>query len=106
VANTLNAIHLSIPGIKVLGKTVFPGFDWRPPWHIPTLDQGGITTRPTLAMLSANSRPEAVIPLSRLGQEVRIIINVPPTANPAETGRAVAGSLRAFFSAGGRLEIP
>lgn len=37
---------------------------------------------------------------------VTINVNVPPTANPAETGRAVAEVLRSFFAAGGRLEVP
>ena len=30
---------------------------------IPTLDTGGIVTKPTLALLAANSKPEAVIPM-------------------------------------------
>lgn len=108
IANVVNAVHIKTPGLKVAGHTIVPSFDWRPPFRIPTLDQGGIISGPTLALLSANSRPEAVIPLSRLSQrqDVRVIVNVPATANPAETGRAVATALRAFFSAGGRLEVP
>ena len=33
---------------------------------LPSMDSGGIVTGPTLAALAMNSRPEAVIPLSRL----------------------------------------
>jgi tape measure domain-containing protein len=51
-----------VPGIG--GK----GFDVP---DIPLLDTGGIVTRPTLALLAANSRPEAVIPLSGPGSPVR-----------------------------------
>ncbi len=39
---------------------------------IPVLDRGGIVTQPTLAMLAANNRDEAVIPLDRAARGVTI----------------------------------
>ena len=42
----------------------------------------------------------------RGGANVTITVNVPATANPTETGRAVAGALRSYFAAGGRLTVP
>lgn len=102
---TMPGVDTHIPGIGKVG-----GFTLGLP-DLPILDQGGIVTRPTLALLAANSRPEAVVPLGRLGpssQTVNVTLNVavPPTANPAETGRAVADALRSFFRAGGRLQVP
>ena len=44
-------------------------FDVNPPDlpHIPGLAEGGIVTKPTLAMIGEGRGPEAVIPLSKLG---------------------------------------
>lgn len=64
VANTINAIHVSftIPSnaitdvLHVAGK----GFDWQPPFHIPTLQSGGLVTRTGLILAHAG---EAVTPL-------------------------------------------
>ena len=114
VANTINAVHIKTPGVKVLGHTVVPSFDWRPPFHIPTLASGGVFNKATLAVVGEAGR-EIVAPEAMLrsivgggGQQVNVILNVyvPPTANPAETGREVANTLRSFFRAGGRLQIP
>ena len=91
-----------------------PSFDWRPPFHIPTLASGGVFNKATLAVVGEAGRevvaPEALL-RSIVGggsQQVNVTLNVyvPPTANPAETGRAVADSLRSFFRAGGRLAVP
>ena len=38
---------------------------------VPALDTGGIVSRPTLAALALNSRPEAILPLDRLGGFLR-----------------------------------
>jgi hypothetical protein len=80
---------------------------WSVP-QLPTLDRGGIVTGPTLAKLAMNSKPEAIIPLSELpngGTNISVTVNVPATANPAETGREVSRVLRAFVSAGGRIPV-
>jgi hypothetical protein len=115
VAHTINAIHVSfkIPSnaltdaLHLGGK----GFDWRPPFHIPTLAKGGLLTRTGLVHAHAG---EVISPapswatrnVRESGTTVNITVNVPATANPAETGRAVAGALRSYFRAGGRLEVP
>lgn len=64
----INGIQIHIPEIGV-GPVHTPAFDW---WglgipKIPYLAEGGIIDSPTLAMLGERSRPEAVIPLDRLG---------------------------------------
>ena len=114
VANTINSVHIKTPGVKVLGHTVVPSFDWRPPFHIPTLASGGVFNKATLAVVGEAGRevvaPEALLRsiVGQGSQQVNVTLNVyvPPTANPAETGRAVADSLRSFFRAGGRLQVP
>ena len=65
--------RFKIPAVKVLGKTVFPGFNLP---DISYLAQGGIVTRPTLAMIG-EAGPEAVVPLTGSGNapiEVRVFI--------------------------------
>jgi hypothetical protein len=60
-------ISFSYPDIKVLGKTVVPGGSVNiplPDVNIPELAQGGIVTRPTLALI-AERGPEAVVPLGQ-----------------------------------------
>lgn len=55
-----DAIHFTLPTIGGVGGGTI-GVPQIP--KIPTLDTGGIVTRPTLAALAMNGRPEAVIPL-------------------------------------------
>jgi hypothetical protein len=67
----MNDIALDIKPVKVLGRTIVPGFRFDPfnfPMipKIPMMAQGGIVTKPTLAMIG-ESGPEAVVPLSRGG---------------------------------------
>lgn len=58
-----------------VGKLDFRAPDWVPGlggkgWsmpQLPILDTGGIISKPTIAMLAANSKPEVVIPLEKLG---------------------------------------
>lgn len=59
---TLPSVDTHIPGVGTVG-----GFTIGTP-DIPLLDTGGIVTGPTLAALSMNSVPEAVIPLPALSQ--------------------------------------
>jgi hypothetical protein len=113
--NSVPSYTLSVPdnpvtkALKVAGQ----GFTLSLP-SIPQLASGAYATRAMLAVVGEGSTPEVVSPepmLRRLirqeaGQNVTLNINVPPTANPAETGRQVAGVLRAFFAAGGRLTVP
>jgi len=55
---------------RVLGTTVFPGWTLTLPTidtRLPVLDTGAIVRGPTLAALAMNRKPEAVIPLDRMG---------------------------------------
>ena len=60
--NTVGKLSFKVPGwVPGLGGK---GFDVP---NIPMLAEGGIVTRPTLAMIAEGGQPEAVIPLSKLG---------------------------------------
>ena len=60
--NTVGKLSFKVPGwVPGLGGK---GFDVP---NIPMLAEGGIVTRPTLAMIGEGGQPEAVIPLSKLG---------------------------------------
>lgn len=112
-ANAWNAVHVSFTAPKLIpvigGKTIDFGLP-----HLPTMASGAWVTSPTFALIGEGGQGEVVAPESKLRQIVRqesgsstvININVPPTANPAEVGRAVAGVLRSYFAAGGRLQVP
>lgn len=77
---------------------------------IPTLDTGGIITKPTLALLAANSKPEAVIPIGSgqfqgaggggAGSQPNVTIYV--TSND---GQAVVNALKRYMYANGPLPI-
>ena len=64
VAHALNAVHISatIPSnpitdfLHIAGK----GFDWSPPWHVPTLARGGLITQTGLVYAHAG---EAISPI-------------------------------------------
>ena len=66
--NTINKVSIHIPSISV-GPVTTPAFNWNGPHipNIPYLAQGGIATRPTLAVVG-DAGPEAIIPLSRMGK--------------------------------------
>lgn len=66
-----NSLQFKLPsfdGLKVAGQTVIPGFTGPTLGvpRIPLLADGGVVTRPTLAMIG-EAGPEAVIPLDRAG---------------------------------------
>lgn len=62
IASRINGIGFSIPDwVPIIGGKRFD----MP--NLPILDNGGIVSQPTLALLAANSRPEAVVPLDRMG---------------------------------------
>lgn len=69
---------------NTVGKLSFKAPDWVPGiggkgWEmpkLPILDMGGLVTKPTLAMLAANNRPEVVIPLDKLGATGGMTINI------------------------------
>jgi len=60
-----NNLSFSLPGVSIPGIGDVGGFTLNTP-NIPMLANGGIVTRPTLAMIG-EAGPEAVVPLSRGG---------------------------------------
>ena len=99
-----NSIGISIPEVRIPnplgGDIVLGGGTFSLP-HLPVLDSGGIVTGPTLALLSANSRPEAVVPLNRLGGS-GVTVNVyAGVGDPVAIGREVVEAVRAFERANG-----
>jgi phage-related minor tail protein len=79
----VNALNWIIRGINKIG---FKVPDWIPKWggkewgfdipQIPKLAEGGIVTKPTLAMIGERG-PEAVVPLNRGTTGVTVNINGP-----------------------------
>jgi hypothetical protein len=100
-----NSIGISIPEVRIPnplgGDVVIGGGKFNLP-NLPVLDRGGIVTGPTLALLSANSRPEAVVPLDRLGGSSGITVNVyAGVGDPVAIGRQVVEAVRAYERANG-----
>lgn len=97
-----NNLEFSIPAISIAGKEVFPGVSFGTP-NIPYLADGGIVTRPTLAVIG-EAGPEAVIPLDgRFGGigQVRIVLTAQQLSQ-LQRGREVQADLDFFRSNGGR----
>ena len=111
-ANLWNGVpHI---GIHPPGWTHLPSFSFGLP-HMPKLAASGAWLTSPTALIGGEAGPELVAPEAMLrriirqeagGTAINLTVNVPPTANPAETGRAVAQVLRAYFRAGGRLQVP
>lgn len=59
-----NNLSFGIPGFDPPGPGKFPGITVGTP-NIPYLAQGGIVTKPTLAVVGEGPHPEAVLPLPR-----------------------------------------
>jgi hypothetical protein len=75
------------------------GKGWDVP-DIPMLANGGIVTRPTLALIG-ESGPEAVIPLNRRNGAGGVVINIThPLGTPEQIARAVNDALRRGASSG------
>jgi hypothetical protein len=75
---------------------------------LPGLAEGGIVTKPTLAMIGEGGQSEAVIPLDKLGKMGggNIIINVTGgLATSAEIGESVVNALRAYSRSAGPLQL-
>ena len=100
--NTIGKLSFSfpswVPGIGGKGFSV-P--------NIPMLAEGGIVTRPTLAMIGEGGGPEAVIPLSKMGgMGGNYTINVNGgLASSAEIGQSVVNAIRAFNRSNGPANI-
>lgn len=90
--------------IKIKGAGPLPDININPPDipHIPRLAQGGIVTRPTLALVG-EAGPEAVVPLrDHPGNVVHITVNMPPGSD----GEDVVAALRRWTRRNGPLPVP
>jgi hypothetical protein len=73
--------------------------------NIPGFADGGIVTRPTLAMVGEKG-PEAIVPLGRGGGVGGVTVNVTGgLATSAEIGQAVVNSIRAYNRSAGPAQI-
>lgn len=77
--------------------------------HIPMLAEGGIVTKPTLAMIGEGGESEAVIPLSKLGnfggnssQTFNVTVNMPSGSN----GDDVVRALQDYARRRGSIPVP
>ena len=100
--NTVGKLSFTVPSWvpKIGGK----GFDVP---DIPMLAEGGIVTRPTLAMIGEGNGPEAVIPLSKMGGMgigggVNITIQT-GVGDPVAIGKAVSDALNAYNRRTGKM---
>jgi hypothetical protein len=76
--------------------------------NIPKMAEGGIVTKPTLAMIGEGNGAEAVIPLSKLGNMGGGDININVTggmATSAEIGQNIVNALRAYQRTSGGLQL-
>jgi hypothetical protein len=97
IADLIRAIG-KIPGVKAIGN--FLGG-----MSIPGFADGGIVTRPTLAMVGEKG-PEAIVPLGRGGGVGGVTVNVTGgLATSAEIGQAVVNAIRAYNRSAGPAQI-
>jgi phage-related protein len=71
---------------------------------IPGLAEGGIVTGPTLAMVG-EAGPEAVIPLSRMGQMGNVTININANVADERLGDVIVNALRQYNRRSGPVNI-
>ena len=96
-ADLIRAIG-KIPGVKGIGNFL-GGID------IPGFADGGIVTRPTLAMVGEKG-PEAIVPLGRGGGVGGVTVNVTGgLSTSAEIGQAVVNAIRAYNRSAGPAQI-
>jgi hypothetical protein len=85
-----------IPGVSAIGGLV---------GKIPGFADGGIVTRPTLAMVGEKG-PEAIVPLGRGGGVGGVTVNVTGgLSTSAEIGQAVVNAIRAYNRSAGPAQI-
>ena len=97
---------------NTIGKLSFKFPDWVPGLggkgfdvpDIPMLADGGIVTKPTLAMIG-EAGPEAVIPLNRAGGMGNVTINVYSTLADAALPDKIVNALRQYNRRSGVIDI-
>jgi hypothetical protein len=97
--NTIGKLSFSVPDwVPGLGGKGFSVPD------IPMLAEGGIVTGPTLAMVG-EAGPEAVIPLSRMGQMGNVTININANVADERLGDVIVNALRQYNRRSGPVNI-
>lgn len=98
-----NKIELNIPSIKLpFGMGRIEGFRVGLPRipNIPLLAEGGIITRPTLAMIGEGGESEAVVPLSKLDEILGnggmngLVVNIYGSVGVEDIGEQLVDTLR------------
>lgn len=100
VINTIigwwNGLEFSIPAVKVAGKTIVPGFTFGTP-NIGYIGGGGGSSSRPIAPSNGRYSPG--------GNSISVTVNVPPTANPVDTGREIQRVLDTYYRSGGRRAL-
>jgi hypothetical protein len=98
-----NRIEIRVPGIELPGPIPdIPGFTIGLP-NLPTLAQGGIVTRPTLALIGERG-PEAVVPLGARGVGTTINVTIMHTGLGVDSPRLqrdVVNAIRGYVTRNG-----
>ena len=104
--NTFGKLSFSVPDwVPGIGGK---GFDVP---NIPMLAAGGIVTGPTLAMIGEGNGPEAVIPLSRMGEfgmggGMNITVNAGLVSTPEQIGMEIIASIQKAQRRSGTVFAP
>jgi hypothetical protein len=88
-----------IPGISTIAGAVGGAIG-----KIPGLAEGGIVTGPTLAVVGEKG-PEAVVPLSRMGQMGNVTININSTVADARLGDIIVNALKQYNRRSGPIQV-
>jgi len=100
----VRGVNLMIRGVNLLPGPDLPQIAGV---NLPRLAEGGIVTRPTIAMIG-EAGPEAIIPLSRqnsMGGNITINVQASPLSSPADVGAAVVDALKAYERRNGTLPL-
>ncbi len=100
----IKGVNLMIRGVNLLPGPDLPQIAGV---NLPRLAEGGIVTRPTIAMIG-EAGPEAIIPLSRqnsMGGNITINVQASPLSSPADVGAAVVDALKAYERRNGTLPL-
>jgi len=102
-----NDFSIRTPEVKVLGRVVVPSIGWDTPniatiphISLPRLAEGGIVTRPTVALVG-EAGPEAVIPLGRGAATVNVYLQGPIIGN--DPGGSIVDALEEWARRNGPL---
>jgi hypothetical protein len=104
--NTFGKLSFSVPDwVPGIGGK---GFDVP---NIPMLAEGGIVTGPTLAMIGEGNNPEAVIPLSRMGEfgmggGMNITVNAGLVSTPDQIGMEIIAAIQKAQRRSGTVFAP